>query len=36
METSADKLVAVYLKIRNAIKVKDEEIKKKPKSKSKD
>ena len=28
METSADKLVAVYLKIRNAIKDKDEEIKK--------
>ncbi len=27
METSADKLVAVYLKIRNAIKDKDEEIK---------
>jgi len=28
METSADKLVAVYLKIRNAIKDKDEAIKK--------
>jgi len=28
METSADKLVSVYLKIRNAIKDKDEEIKK--------
>ncbi len=28
METSADKLVGVYLKIRNAIKDKDEEIKK--------
>ena len=27
METSADRLVAVYLKIRNAIKDKDEEIK---------
>ena len=28
METSADKLVSVYLKMRNAIKDKDEEIKK--------
>jgi len=28
MKTSADKLVAVYLKMRNAIKDKDEEIKK--------